>query len=294
MHLNIDGLANSSRHLANMSLKDKTVIITGSNTGMGLDAARQCLVLKASRVVLAVRSISKGEAAARYLQDHQTVKDANPNADIKVIHLDLDDFESVKGFSERVKKEFDVLDVLILNAAVNLTEYQVSKSGHERVMQVNIYSNALLVLELLPLLEATAARRGAPSRLTWVGSRAQNWHTVNKALIERESIIAHFNDKTAYSGLMRYGDSKLLVAAFVEEVAKRVPAEKVIINEICPGFIATDIDKNLPWWLKSIVKTIRAIGARNVAEGSGNIMSAAVGAGPESHGKFIKDRELAP
>ena len=289
----MDGLGNSSRHLATMSLKDKTVIITGSNTGMGLDAARQCLVLKASRVVLAVRSLSKGEEAVHYLQDHQTVKDANPNADIKVMHLDLDDYASVKDFSERVKKEFDVLDVLILNAAINLTEYQVSKSGHERVMQVNVYSNALLALELLPLLEATAAKRGAPSRLTWVGSRAQHWHTVNKALIEKENIIAHFDDKAAYSGLMRYGDSKLLVAALVEEFAKRVPAEKVIINELCPGFIVTDIDKNLPWWLKVIARTARAILARNVAEGSGNVINTAVGVGPESHGRFITDRKLA-
>ncbi|MCJ1359402.1 MAG: hypothetical protein MMC33_009404 [Icmadophila ericetorum] len=286
------GLAKSSQRLLDISLVGKTVIITGSNTGLGLDAARQCLILKASRVVLAVRTLSKGEEAAYYLKSHQTVKDANPAAEIKVMHLDLDDYASVKDFSVKARKDLDALDVLILNAGLNMMEFQTSPSGHERVMQVNFYSNAMLALELLPLLEATAAKRGAPSRLTWVGSRSHKAHTMG-SLAENESIIAHFDDKNLYRSFMRYPDSKFLALAFVEELAQRVPAEKVTINIMCPGLVATDVDKYSPWWVKLIAKPVRALVARSLAEGSGYVLNAAFGAGPESHGRFIADHNIA-
>lgn len=80
-------------------LAGKTIIISGSNTGMGLEAARQFLTLHASRVILAVRSHSKGQEAVSVLRADPAVRQANPDATIEVFELDLDDCKLLLRFS---------------------------------------------------------------------------------------------------------------------------------------------------------------------------------------------------
>jgi len=120
---------------AGTNLAGKTVIITGGNAGMGYEAARQFLVLNAARVIIAVRSRTRGQEAISTLRANPEVKQANPDAIIEVFELDLDDYESGVKFSEKVKQEVSELDILLLNGGVNIMKYQRSKSGHERVMQ---------------------------------------------------------------------------------------------------------------------------------------------------------------
>lgn len=158
----------------------KTVIVTGGNAGLGLGAARQYITLNAPRVILACRSFSKVEEAAKYLSTHPTVKSTNPGAEIRVMALDPDDETSVINFASKVKKELNALNVLLLNGGVNSMNYQLSKSGYERVIQANYHSNALLALELLPLPESTLFQRGQPSRLTFAGSDTHKMHTLQK------------------------------------------------------------------------------------------------------------------
>ncbi|TVY35451.1 Short-chain dehydrogenase/reductase [Lachnellula occidentalis] len=270
------------------TFEGKTIIVTGANAGLGLEAARQFLTLHASRVILACRSLTKGRDAATYLSTHPSVVAVNSNADIKVLELDLDDYKSVTKFAQQIKSEIDVLDVLLLNGGVNIMEYQVSASGHERVMQVNYLSNAVLSLELLPLLQSTAAKRGAPSRLTLVGSQTMGMHAlVKKPLLENETITQRWDDKTRYGSLQRYSDSKLMVAAFTQVLAQHVPASKVVINNLCPGIVATGFDVNLPIWLKPIMWVVRKARARTVEEGARTLIYASGVAQADSHGKFI-------
>ncbi len=267
---------------ASLDLSGKTIIVTGANTGLGLESARQYLVLHAAR------TLSKGEEAARYLSGHPTVKEANPTAEVLVMELDLDDYESVLKFTENVKGKFDVLDIVLLNGGVNIMNYQTSKSGHERVLQVNYCSEALLALEPLPFLEATAAKRGTPSRLTIVGSEAQNSASVaKKAVPENEGLIAYLDNKATYAGLTRYSDSKLLVPAFVQELAQRVSGKNVIVNNVCPGLVATGCDAHLPLWLKPIMFVFRKFQARDVDEGARTLIIASAVMGEEAHGQFI-------
>lgn len=110
-------------------LTGKTIIITGGNAGLGYEAARQFLTLRASRVILAVRSRTKGLEAASAL------KDTYPAATIETFDLDLDDYQSGLQFAQKVKTEVKELDILLNNGGVNIMSYQKSKSGHERVMQ---------------------------------------------------------------------------------------------------------------------------------------------------------------
>jgi NAD(P)-dependent dehydrogenase (short-subunit alcohol dehydrogenase family) len=107
------------------NLIGKTILVTGANTGMGLEAARLYLTLNASRVILAVRTLSKGNKASKYLSTHPSVVATNPSAEIKVMELDLDSYKSVAQFTARVKTEIDALNVVLLNGDVNLMQWHI-------------------------------------------------------------------------------------------------------------------------------------------------------------------------
>jgi len=120
---------------AGTSLAGKTVIITGGNAGLGLEAARQFLVLGVSRIILACRSLSKGQEATALLRADPAVKDSNPDATIEVFELDLDDYQSGLRFANKVKREVKELDILLNNGGIATLRYEKSKSGHEQIMQ---------------------------------------------------------------------------------------------------------------------------------------------------------------
>jgi NAD(P)-dependent dehydrogenase (short-subunit alcohol dehydrogenase family) len=279
---------------AGTSLAGQTIIITGGNSGLGLEAARQYITLNASCVILACRSLSKGEEAVKYLNSHPTVKSTNPGVNIKVMTLDLDDETSVMNFTTQVKKELDSLDILVLNGGVNFMNYQVSKSGHERVIQVNYHSNVLLALELLPLLKSTASQRGQPSRLTFIGSGTHKMQTLNKTPLDKdETVTHHWDDKKKYHPLQRYSDSKLMVTAFTEALARHVDPSKVIVNCVCPGMVSTGLDANLPIWLKPIMWIFHFLIDRTPEVGARTYVYATSVAGVETHGKWLQHNQIA-
>ena len=278
---------------ADTDLTGRTIIVTGGNAGLGLEAARQYITLKALRVILACRSISKGQDAAKYLSNHPTVQSSNPNVEIRVMALDLDDETSVIDFANKVKSELNALDVLLLNAGFNIINYQVSKSGHERVMQVNYHSNVILALALLPLLESTASQRGQPARLTFVGSVAHKMHTLNKKPIDQDqSLTSHWDDEKKYNWMLRYMDSKLMITAFTLELAQHVDPRKVIINTVCPGMVSTGFDVHLPLWGRLIARFMRFLRARTPEVGARTYIYATSIAGAESHGKWLNHNKV--
>lgn len=153
---------------AGIDLSGKTVIVTGENAGIGYETARQFLALAASTVILAVRHAVKGEAARDKLLADAIVQKQNPKREVIVMKLDLDDYKSVIEFADCVKKKVTVLHILLLNTGIGRLNFELSASGHERATQVNFLSNAPLVFELLPLLKASAAKTGAPTRISLV------------------------------------------------------------------------------------------------------------------------------
>jgi retinol dehydrogenase-12 len=132
-----------------LSLKDETVLIIGSNTGMGLEVARQCVKLDASILILAVRNVPKGETAkADILKSNPTSR-----TQVEVWNLDQESIKSVIAFGKRVQR-LPRLDVAILNAAVFKFDWSTSpETGFEPSLQVNHLSTAPLTLYLLPMLQ---------------------------------------------------------------------------------------------------------------------------------------------
>jgi retinol dehydrogenase 12 len=96
---------------SSISLEDQTVLITGANSGIGLETARQCVRLNAKTVILAVRTLSKGNEAK------SDILNSNPKSktNVEVWALDMESFDSVLSFGTRAN-DLPHLDIAILNA----------------------------------------------------------------------------------------------------------------------------------------------------------------------------------
>ncbi|CEO60941.1 hypothetical protein PMG11_05389 [Penicillium brasilianum] len=275
------------------SLTGKTVLITGGNSGLGLEFARQVLGLNASRIIITVRSQAKGDTAIATLRADPAVRATNPDAKLEYFDLNLDDYESGLEFVRKVYAEVSVLDILLCNAGTNFFNYETSKSGHERLMQVNCYTHFLVVLSLLPLLRRTAAKRGSPTRVTFLSSYSHAHHTLeSNPIATEESVIAHFDNIKKYVSGKRYQDGKLVINSFVQRLASIVPSREFIINCVCPGIVATNINQNLPLWIKPLMWGFFMIKARPVTEGGRVLVRAAVVVGEESHGRYLQTGEI--
>jgi retinol dehydrogenase-12 len=152
--------------LSNISLKEQAILLTGANSGIVLEAARQWVRLGAALVIFAVRSLPKGKAAKA------DVLKTNPGSKTKVElwQLDMESYNSVLAFGKHAQ-ELPRLDIAMLNAACFKYEFEASPStGNESSMQVNHLSTALLSLLLLPVLKKTSQALTRPTRLTITSS----------------------------------------------------------------------------------------------------------------------------
>ena len=280
-----------------INLDGKTIIITGASAGMGLEAARQLLALNASTLILAVRNTTKGESCKTSLLADPAVKKHNKKPTVKVMKLDMDDYSSIQSFAKAIKAEVPIVDHLLLNAGIGILKFERSVSGHERTMQVNYLSNVLLLLELLPHLEASAVKTGSPSRVSWVGSRTHMSSTLaekGKAVKPEETVIGHMDDPKYFFPFQKYNDTKLLCVMFLYELAPRLDKSKVVFNMMCPGMVDTSMSDVLPIYLRIPINVVKAIRARPVEQGAWLILNAMVVMGPESHGAFILDKDIQP
>lgn len=110
-------------------LDEKTAIITGANVGLGLDASKELAQHGLSRLILAVRSVTKGESA------REEILKVAPNCDVQVWQIDYESTESIVSFSKRTSS-LERLDIVILCAGLKSLEFQLSKGGHESNVQV--------------------------------------------------------------------------------------------------------------------------------------------------------------
>ena len=131
---------------------DQVVIVTGSNVGLGLEAARHFYRLNCARLILAVRTVSKGQTAKEdIVQSVPHRKDADT---IEVWPLDLCSTESTLAFVEHVKTQLPRVDVVVENAGINNKTWVLCQ-GYEQVVQVNVLNTFLLALSILPKMTET-------------------------------------------------------------------------------------------------------------------------------------------
>jgi retinol dehydrogenase-12 len=130
---------------------------------MGLEAARYFVRLSAAKVIIAVRSLSKGEAAKISIEKSENRVDV-----VEVWELDLSSYASVKSFATKANT-LERLDVVVGNAGMYSFDFAMAEDN-ERTITVNVVSTFLLALMLLPKLRETSVEFKKEVVLTFTGS----------------------------------------------------------------------------------------------------------------------------
>lgn len=263
-------------------LTGQTIIVTGANTGLGLEAARHFTRLNATKVILGVRTLRKGEEAKRSIE-----KSTKRTGVIEVWQLDLCSYDSVKQFAQRAQG-LQRLDAIVENAGIAPSKFALIE-GNESMITVNVISTFLLGVLILPKLRETATKYNVQPRLTFVSSEV---HTMAK-FEERKSprLLKALNDESATDMYDRYQVSKLLEVFYARELAarfQRTGKSNVIINYLNPGLCHSSLSRDGPFFLE-IMKFFLA---RSTEQGSRTLVSAAT-AGEETHGAYLSDCRVA-
>jgi NAD(P)-dependent dehydrogenase (short-subunit alcohol dehydrogenase family) len=199
----------------------KTVVVTGGNSGIGLETAA-ALAQMGARVVITARSAERGEAAVRHIGGRIGGSDA-----VELVLFDLADLSSVRAGAAEILQRCPRLDVLINNAGLILTQRAESVDGYEATLATNHLGPFLLTNLLLPrLLES------APARIVNVASVAHNQ--------ARQGIpFDDLHSTQRYAPMKVYGESKLANILFTTELARRLEGRGITANSLHPGTVRT-------------------------------------------------------
>ncbi|SPO01727.1 related to short-chain dehydrogenase/reductase family protein, putative [Cephalotrichum gorgonifer] len=270
--------------------KGKCAIVTGSNTGLGLESARHLLSIGVSHLVMGVRSLEKGKAAAADLRS------ANPSATIEVWHLDMESYDSIQTFVGKCQESLPRIHIVILNAGLMQTSFEtVAATGHERTVQVNHISTVFLAILLLPVLKAKSHAGQDPPCLTF--SASVTAHLCGFPNRGERPLLRSFDDTsiTPWGADDRYGVSKLLCQLFVVKLAEQISPDDVIINMVDPGLTkGTGLVRDAKGAVGLAAKMFFSAAGRPVNRGAATYVDAVLGHGKETHGCFLMNCKVGP
>lgn len=205
-------------------LAGKTAIITGANSGLGLETAK-VFASQGAQVILAVRDIDKGQTA------REEIEKETPAAEIEVMKLDLADLDSVRTFSEQAISRLGPLNLLVNNAGVMVPPFSTTKDGIELQFGSNHLGHFALTGLLLPLL-----LEAPDSRIVTLSSLAHRGAAIG---------FDNLDGSRGYKGMKFYGQSKLANLMFALELDQRLKQHGLsTISIAChPGISATNLFK---------------------------------------------------
>lgn len=205
-------------------LQGKTCLVTGANTGIGLETARS-LANQGATVIMTSRSREKGEAA---LAD---VQGSTGSERVELIDLDLASFSSIRRAATEVLDRHAELQVLVNNAGLILGDRRTTEEGLEMTLGVNHFGTFLFTQLLRERIEASA-----PARIVNVSSEA---HRGAKSM--------GFDDlqsERSYSSWDAYGRSKLANILFTAELAEQLEGKGVTANSLHPGVVRSGFGRD--------------------------------------------------
>ncbi|KAL9118901.1 MAG: hypothetical protein Q9187_004546 [Circinaria calcarea] len=260
----------------------KTYIVTGSNSGLGLETARHLVEFSASCVVLAVRNLKAGETAKLEIE-----KSTGRKGVIQIMHLDMASSASIQSFVKKASTELDRIDGFVANAGIMIDAWSITE-GMETSMTVNVINTLFLGALMMPKLSESGRKFGIHPTLVFIVSVLG--YTV-KGEIDKSregSIFDGFNDQKRANMDQRYALTKLVEECAVRQFAFLCPVERtgVIVNMVAPGLCSTGLGRDARTFTKIMHESVRAMMARTAEVGSRTILHGLV-AGDESHGKLL-------
>jgi NAD(P)-dependent dehydrogenase (short-subunit alcohol dehydrogenase family) len=209
----------------------RVAIITGSNTGIGYEAAA-VLANKGAHVVLAVRNVDKGNnAKAR-------IAAKNPNAVVTVQELDLTSLDNIRKASDELRANYPRIDLLINNAGVMHTPKSTTQDGFELQFGTNHLGHFALTGQLLDNMLPVEG-----SRVVTISSQGHRTGRINFDDLQSER---------KYGRHTAYAQSKLANLLFTYELARRLKLKgsPTIAVAAHPGGSNTELMRNYPTWLR--------------------------------------------
>ncbi|MGN6687692.1 MAG: oxidoreductase [Actinomycetales bacterium] len=205
-------------------LQGRRVVVTGGNSGVGLETLRM-LLARGADTVMACRDVTKGETARRDLP-------SGPGS-CRVVPLDLADLDSVAGFADRLPEDFASLDVLVNNAAIMGGNAGLSAQGYERQMATNQLGHFALTAMLWPRLRSTNA-----ARVVTVSSIASRGGRLGPGM-DRDLLVA----PERYEPMAVYANTKQANLLFAQELGRRISAARLSQRSVAchPGVSASNL-----------------------------------------------------
>ncbi len=201
-------------------MRERTVLVTGGSSGIGLETARALSAMGAQTVLLA-RDGTRAEAAAA------EIRRTTPDARVEIVLGDLYSLAEVRRTAAEIRERFPRLHVLVNNAGLIHQERRLTVDGLERTFALNHLAPFLLTFELRELLA-----RSAPARVVTLTSAAhQLGHLDWSDLARREK---------GYGETIVYSTSKLCNILFARESARRFAGQGVTSNAVHPGAVASN------------------------------------------------------
>jgi NAD(P)-dependent dehydrogenase (short-subunit alcohol dehydrogenase family) len=240
------------------SQQGKTILITGANSGLGLEASK-VLSSKGAHVIMTARNLKSGNEAI------SLIKKKNADAKLDLMQLDLSDFASIHQFSQEFHHKYKQLDVLINNAGVMTpVKREFTKQNFEVQFGTNHLGHFLLTGLLLDILKGTPSSR--------IAIQSSGMH---KSKMGKPDI--HFDDLNfdkGYSKFVAYSQSKLANLLFAYELDRRLKANKIDITVVTahPGYTKTNLTRHTGFFVRAIISNILA---QSVAMGTLPILRAA-------------------
>lgn len=213
----------------------RVAIVTGSNTGLGYETAT-ALAAAGAHVVLAVRNLDKGRAAA------DLIVRAHPGATVSLQELDLGSLASIRAAAAELRAEHDQLDLLINNAGVMMAPRSTTADGFELQFGTNHLGHFALTGLLLDRLLATPL-----SRIVTVSSLG---HRMGRVRFDDLQSERH------YSRAGAYGQAKLANLLFTYELQRRLEDTDTMAVAAHPGGSSSELSRHLPAVVRAAFRTL--------------------------------------
>jgi NAD(P)-dependent dehydrogenase (short-subunit alcohol dehydrogenase family) len=204
-------------------MKDKIVIITGANSGIGRSATVK-FANEGYRVVMACRNLQR----SRPVQEE--IINSTNNKSVDLMELDVSSFQSVKSFCSSFKAKYNKLDILIHNAAYlnhGVKKYQLSKDNIELSFATNVVGPFLMTTLLMDMLKKSEDTRILNACTTNIRHFFEP-----KRKIEFDNLRGEFRDNRPYSTYKMYGDSKMALLMLTFKMAQEFSKDNIKVNAV--------------------------------------------------------------
>jgi len=207
-------------------LNGRVALVTGANSGIGYEVARQ-LAVRGATVVMACRDQGRGEAALARIVDEAG------QADVALLRVDMSSQADLRRAAAEFRARYDRLHILVNNAGAIQRRRELTADGLERTFATNHLGYFLLTNELLDLIRASA-----PARVINVASSSHARGPLN---------FLDLDSSNDWAGMRAYGRSKLANVMFSYELARRLDGSGVTVNAVHPGLVATSFGRGVRW-----------------------------------------------